>query len=420
MSLTVAELRAALDALSLDSRGTKPTLKARLARHRARTSSSSSRPTTPAPIDDRDRETRPPGQLYDSYLVFDVEATCERMELIPRLAFSYPNEIIEWPVILLQWRKRPRPVPNAAPPRDDDDDPAWEWKLEQVDEFHSYVKPTWRPRLSDFCTQLTGITQADVDAAPIFPRLLRNFHAEFIVPHRLFTPRNKTVWVTDGPWDLRDFVSKTCFLSRTPRPDWLAGEMVDIKILVANFFSTIKSRRPSPSPTSTSTSTSQPAPPPPPPPLPPPSTSRPGPDPTTSRSIEAEPPAVLGGPIEPIPIPTSTSPASHDPSTPPTYLATEHLRPPPNLSLPSVLEALTLAPFSGRLHSGLCDARNLARIVVDLAERRGVEVVANRLVPEGGKGGKEKRWAWMARGGDVKWEEMKKYEERRFRKEREG
>ena len=32
-------------------------------------------------------------------------------------------------------------------------------ELEVVDTFHSYVRPTWRPVLSQFCTDLTGITQ---------------------------------------------------------------------------------------------------------------------------------------------------------------------------------------------------------------------------------------------------------------------
>jgi len=32
-------------------------------------------------------------------------------------------------------------------------------QLEIVDEFRSFVKPTWRPQLSQYCTNLTGITQ---------------------------------------------------------------------------------------------------------------------------------------------------------------------------------------------------------------------------------------------------------------------
>lgn len=32
-------------------------------------------------------------------------------------------------------------------------------RLAHVDTFHSYVRPTWRPQLSTFCTNLTGIQQ---------------------------------------------------------------------------------------------------------------------------------------------------------------------------------------------------------------------------------------------------------------------
>jgi hypothetical protein len=73
---TVAELREALAALSLDPRGNKDTLRKRLARATRSLSRSSSPPRQPA----RERQTRPPDQLYDSFLVFDVEATCEQIE----------------------------------------------------------------------------------------------------------------------------------------------------------------------------------------------------------------------------------------------------------------------------------------------------------------------------------------------------
>lgn len=32
-------------------------------------------------------------------------------------------------------------------------------RLVIVDKFHSYVRPTWSPILTDFCTNFTGITQ---------------------------------------------------------------------------------------------------------------------------------------------------------------------------------------------------------------------------------------------------------------------
>lgn len=95
------------------------------------------------------------------FLVLDVEATCEDGSG----AFDYPNEIIaspsthlhneltitcvqEWPVCLLRWKDKHEGGLAEC--------------LEVVSEFRSFVKPTWKPRLSEFCKQLTGVTQASV------------------------------------------------------------------------------------------------------------------------------------------------------------------------------------------------------------------------------------------------------------------
>ena len=39
------------------------------------------------------------------------------------------------------------------------DGPLTKQALVAIDEFRSFVRPTWRPQLHPFCTQLTGITQ---------------------------------------------------------------------------------------------------------------------------------------------------------------------------------------------------------------------------------------------------------------------
>ncbi|MGC4417198.1 MULTISPECIES: exonuclease domain-containing protein [Cupriavidus] len=44
--------------------------------------------------------------------------------------------------------------------------------------FQTFVRPVVNPRLTAFCTALTGISQSDVDSAPLFPvaaELLRQF-----------------------------------------------------------------------------------------------------------------------------------------------------------------------------------------------------------------------------------------------------
>lgn len=52
---------------------------------------------------------------------------------------------LEFPICLMTWTDK-QPDGTAS-------------KLEIVDEFTTFVKPTWRPKLSSFCTELTGITQ---------------------------------------------------------------------------------------------------------------------------------------------------------------------------------------------------------------------------------------------------------------------
>lgn len=46
---------------------------------------------------------------------------------------------------------------------------------EDLGKFSRFVKPTTNPRLSSFCTQLTSITQEQVDSAYKFPSVIEDF-----------------------------------------------------------------------------------------------------------------------------------------------------------------------------------------------------------------------------------------------------
>lgn len=46
-----------------------------------------------------------------------------------------------------------------------------------ADTFHSFVRPSNRPVLSTDTVQFTGITQRDIDAAPLFPEAVKQFIA---------------------------------------------------------------------------------------------------------------------------------------------------------------------------------------------------------------------------------------------------
>lgn len=79
------------------------------------------------------------------YLVIDLEATCDRGGALP----PKDTEIIEIGAVLVRGRT-----------------------FEPAGEFQTFVRPVARPRLTPFCTELTSIAQADVDAAPTFPAAL--------------------------------------------------------------------------------------------------------------------------------------------------------------------------------------------------------------------------------------------------------
>lgn len=80
------------------------------------------------------------------FLVIDLEATCSDDRIaVPRSEM----EIIEIGAVMVDGET-----------------------LEQVSEFQSFVRPVRTPQLTSFCSQLTGITQAAVDDAPLYKEAL--------------------------------------------------------------------------------------------------------------------------------------------------------------------------------------------------------------------------------------------------------
>lgn len=128
-------------------------------------------------------------------LAIDFEATCDE---------PYnpdPQEIIEFPAVLVD------PGGRTA-------------------EFHSYVRPTAHPKLSPFCQKLTGITQGQVDPAPPFPEVLRQFEE-----WRTKTCPDALV-VTSGNWDLASMLPRACAQHGLDVPKW-ADRWADMRQLYA-------------------------------------------------------------------------------------------------------------------------------------------------------------------------------------------
>ncbi|KAF8162991.1 ribonuclease H-like domain-containing protein [Crassisporium funariophilum] len=161
-------------------------------------------------------------QPYEVFLVLDIEGTCKLGG-----DFEYPNEIIEFPVCMLRWTDRTEDGKAST--------------LELVDEFRTYVRPTWRPTLSDFCTTLTGITQEQVDSAPLFTDVLMGVE-KFLVKNGLIDAETgerlvRYCWCSDGPFDIRDFVVKQCFISQVEMPEWVQGDVLDVRSAVLRWMS---------------------------------------------------------------------------------------------------------------------------------------------------------------------------------------
>lgn len=127
-------------------------------------------------------------------LVLDFEATCGES--------GFPRgqmEIIEFPTIVYDLREK-----------------------EEVERFHEYVRPVMQPQLTEFCTQLTGITQVSsisslarivwvhssaiheketVDNAEAFPPVWDRFKA-FLRNKNLWDDPSTYAFITCGAWDL--------------------------------------------------------------------------------------------------------------------------------------------------------------------------------------------------------------------------
>ena len=81
-----------------------------------------------------------------NYIVFDLEATCWKDR-----SLRHQSEIIEIGAVKMNGEG------------------------EVLSEFSEFIRPKLHPELSDFCKELTTITQAEIDAAHYFPEVIAAF-----------------------------------------------------------------------------------------------------------------------------------------------------------------------------------------------------------------------------------------------------
>jgi len=139
----------------------------------------------------------------DYYLIVDLEATCSDVGEVPR----HEMEIIEIGAVLQSAET-----------------------FEVESEFQTFVRPVRQPVLTDFCTDLTGITQADVAGAPPFRDAIESLTA-------WTAPFGDALFCSWGDYDHHQFL-QDCDLHRVAYP-FRSGHLN----LKAEFARTIGTRR---------------------------------------------------------------------------------------------------------------------------------------------------------------------------------
>lgn len=147
-------------------------------------------------------------QPYTKYFVLDFEATCDNGAHLLK-----PQEIIEFPCILVEL--------NTV-----------KGGFEVVSCFHSYVKPIIHTQLTEYCTELTGITQDMVSNSPPFDEVFSNF-CNWYNDH-INTEKEKSIIVTSGNWDIGNMFVEQCklFPSTITIPEFMCT-WINIKKLFA-------------------------------------------------------------------------------------------------------------------------------------------------------------------------------------------
>jgi len=124
-------------------------------------------------------------QQFDYFLALDFECTCRHRS---EGQMTPCQEIIEFPVLKINARN-----------------------FQVESKFHQYVRPTLQSVLTQFCTDLTGITQAMVDGQPTLPETLHLFN-DWLIRERLIGitrgPQPKWMFITDGDMDLGKFLAR--------------------------------------------------------------------------------------------------------------------------------------------------------------------------------------------------------------------
>lgn len=141
---------------------------------------------------------------YPFLIVIDFEATCSETN------DNFIHEIIEFPAVLIDTQ-------NMA----------------VCNIFQRFCKPRINPILTDFCSNLTGISQEQVNKAKEFPEVFKEFE-DWLSLHGLGS-EHKFAILTDGPWDMARFLKTQTDISDIPFPSW-AKQWINLRKAYSAFY----------------------------------------------------------------------------------------------------------------------------------------------------------------------------------------
>ncbi len=121
-------------------------------------------------------------------VIIDLEATCEKKEALEHSDFNEAqSEIIEIGACLI------------------------DLNCNVLSEFQVFVRPVLQPILTDFCTELTHISQDDVDAGTSYSEAIAHLDAWFIECEAIHG--EITEWGSWGGYDKRQFMRNSILLN---------------------------------------------------------------------------------------------------------------------------------------------------------------------------------------------------------------
>lgn len=203
-------------AVRLTVAGSAPSFIARSTMASARPGWGSLRPPSARDIAPRKRHKGldKPVPPFEHLVVLDFEWTADNRRRMEPCA-----EILQFPSVLVRLAGRDSRI---------------------VDEFDTFVRPTFNPTLTPFSAQLTGIRQADIDAAPPLKAAMASYLG-WLASHGLASPEGAKLghWAI-CTWSDADVGSQLATEARTKGLDVPAcfASWVDLRLLYKRHFKT--------------------------------------------------------------------------------------------------------------------------------------------------------------------------------------